>query len=997
MPANKFPPSVQHLLMAFFSQKGHKVKRSHSTERTKPHPTTSITSRQSLPTRTRTSSRPKTIYDPHPTGANAMHRPDHSSKLPPTVSKSNTAVPSTPRYSLRRVPVPSLSTQEDLDGLPYDRSSPISPSSRSTSISGKSSIADPPGGAYTNAAPAPKMKFDHLKSIGDGTGTVLQTPPHSPAHHHWESSSGCSRNPGIACDPEKTVSPISDLAVLVSSPKQLIASPLPSPKPLPQKPQRAVLRRKSNAKQPKPLPNNQSLTQKKLKPDLSGITSVATTPKRAPSSAHHPSTPLSSDAAHRVSQSTSDERDPRSTENLLSSSSPSLRDLTPAGAVVAAYKEQEMRRKFSKDSVLANADRLSYTRDSCGEIGGVYYTVFGSSGEVATVGKPEDPNRSNPDLTTCVSTKPKDVSRKPSLGPLGRLSRKSSTKAKKNGFMSESESGHERVTRDEQVRRSSFQGRRSTSVPAKHRRKKSLGIPVEDPDVATVWDPQSQTASTPSKSATGFVDEPSPSAGGKIWKLMKRLSTGGLRDKYQAQEATPPVPALPEGVFQTPPKSRPKTQSVPPSPNDSKLQTSRYVRGRSSFGDAALMNRNTSIRGFPSPVPSSQPPASGSGKNPSRRRQSVNTRPPSPVSSDIPPFKHWQKSRSSSVSTLDVVPPLPGRILSERILSPSELSKLEQDQARAELPSPPSTVDSHYSPAASTPNHHGNTIIITRNPSFRGLPMQAGSEDSETDGMSASEFAALPTPPRHHYRPNPHAVYQQSNGSNSVVGSVSTSPTIPMFSTQDVVNRFHSAKGGATGISRSLTSPSTPQSPTMSSDEFGLVSLVQPPPRPRRSDRRKPLVVDQLITTRASSDRDGSHRRKAPPSISESLPRERTLGLSSGPDGGEGGSYGTFGNSQSKGLVEFVKTSRDSSPSPEDLTFSPSIHSRSPLRFREVGSEEGGGKDRKVLTEKEKADRWHDLLERSDRAGGTIHIGNAKLPSDSLRFSEYSTLATVAL
>jgi hypothetical protein len=957
--------------MAFFSQKEHKVKRSHSTERTKPHPTSSIASRPSLPTRTKSSSRPKTIYDPHPTAVTHAQGPDHK---PPT-SKLNSA-PSTPRYSLRRVPVPSLSTQ-DLDGLPYDRSSPIVPSSRSTSISGKSSIADP-GGAY-NAAPPPTMKLDHLKSI-DGTGLVVHgTPPHSPSHH-WESSSGCSQNPGSACDPEKTVSPIlSDLAVLVSSPKQL-ATPLPSPRPVSQKPQRAVLRRKSNAKPPKPQPNNQNLTQKKSKPDLA-FSSVTTTPKRALSSARHPphsvSTPPSSDAAHHLRRSSC-------TENLSSSSSPSPRVLTPAGAVVAAYKEQEMRRKYSKDDLSS--------RGSCGEIGGVYYTVFGSSGDVATVGKPDDENRSNQDLNSCVSTKPKDLSRKPSLGPLGRLSRKSSAKAKKNsGFMSESECGHESVTRHEQVRRSSFQGRRSTSVPAKHRRKKSLGIPIiGDSDFGLIWD----SSQTPSKSAAGSVDEPSPSAGGKIWKLVKRLSTGGLREKYHAQETAPPVPALPEGLLQTPPpKSKPKTaQSVPHSPNDSKLPASRYVRGRASFGDAALMNRNTSIRGFPSPVPSSRLPAFGSGKGPSRRRQSINTRSPSPISSDMVPPKHWQKTRSSSVSTFEDVPPLPGRIVSEQILSPSELIKLEKDQATTELSSPPSTVDSH-SPAATTSNYHGNT----RNPSLRGL---ASSEDSEADGMSASEFATLPTPPRHHYKPNPHAVYHQSNGSSSVVGSVTTSPTIPMFSTQDVVNRFHPAKGDGATMSRSLNSSSMPQSPSMSSDEFGLVSPAQPPPRPRRSDKRKPLFVDPRVIMRASLDRDGrdgNRGRRVPPSNSVPPQRKTTLDLSSGLDDGEGRSYGTFGNSQSKGLVEFVSTSRDSSSSREDLTFSPSLHSRSPLRFREMGSGEAAGKDRKALTEKEKADKWHDLLERSDRAGGTIHIGNSKLPSDSLRFSDYSTLTTLAL
>ena len=48
----------------------------------------------------------------------------------------------------------------------------------------------------------------------------------------------------------------------------------------------------------------------------------------------------------------------------------------------------------------------------------------------------------------------------------------------------------------------------------------------------------------------------------------------------------------------------------------------------------------------------------------------------------------------------------------------------------------------------------------------------------------------------------------------------------------------------------------------------------------------------------------------------------------------------------------------------------------------------------KVLTEQEKADRWNDLLERSARAGGTLHLGvgggEDGLPSDQLRYSGYS-------
>ena len=43
----------------------------------------------------------------------------------------------------------------------------------------------------------------------------------------------------------------------------------------------------------------------------------------------------------------------------------------------------------------------------------------------------------------------------------------------------------------------------------------------------------------------------------------------------------------------------------------------------------------------------------------------------------------------------------------------------------------------------------------------------------------------------------------------------------------------------------------------------------------------------------------------------------------------------------------------------------------SPAHWKEMGS----SSERKVLTEKEKAERWEDLLERSARAGGTLHLG----------------------
>jgi hypothetical protein len=54
------------------------------------------------------------------------------------------------------------------------------------------------------------------------------------------------------------------------------------------------------------------------------------------------------------------------------------------------------------------------------------------------------------------------------------------------------------------------------------------------------------------------------------------------------------------------------------------------------------------------------------------------------------------------------------------------------------------------------------------------------------------------------------------------------------------------------------------------------------------------------------------------------------------------------------------------------------------LTFRELGSTQ-----RSAWTSQEKEDKWHDLLERSAQAGGTLHLdaGDTQLASDNIRFS----------
>ena len=977
--------------MAFFStQKVHKIKRSHSTERIKPSPTGSTTSIPSSvtslpPTHIWPSSRPVTSYVTYPTDGHVRGRDPQ-----PPATKSNATTPGS-RHSLRRIPVPSLSFR-DLDRIPCERprTSPTMPSSRSTSVSRKSSIADIGGAANATVS---KTIPDHFKL---STNIRIPTSPYS---NHWESASGLTRSPGGAYDLRKSSSPILDLSNRIPSPQQ-VAIPMPSPKPTPPKPQRAVLRRKSNAKQPlKSQPSLPSLGRRKSKPDL-GISSATVIPQRTISAQqpiHVVSTQKSLDTAHSVRRSTSGERKLRDPGNMSPPVSPLM--LTPAGAVAAAYKEQEKRKRATKRFVGTNTD---WSRGDFCDDGGAYYTVFGSSGKVVAVGAPESESWLHSDLSSYAPNKPKSVSRKPSLGALGtRLSRKSSTKTKKIGIgnvcgtTSESECGHEKTTRGDEVGRLSLQGRRSMSTPGRQRNRRPPGISTDNSNVGMISD-SPLSASTLSKPAGWSTDDPSPSTGGKIWKLMKRISTGGLKDKYNSQEVAPPVPALPKGLTSTPPtKPKTKTHPIPHPPDDPRPSISRYIRGRSSFGDAPFSNRQRNTQGVPGSATPHRPPTLNGGKNPSHRRRSTNTRSSSPVSSDMASSKYWQKSRSSSVSTFEEMPPLPGRVIKAgAILTPVELDKLEKEQAMAELSTPPSTVDSH-SPTPSPSNPHRNTLIAIRKSSLRGTQLRANGDDSETDGMNAEDFVALPSPPRHRYRSNPPVFYQQSNDSGPAVGSGSTSPTIPMFSTIDAVNHFHSSKGDSMGMSRSLNSSLASHSTGISSNEFGAMNSSQPPPRPQRSEKRRPPVVNQHVAVRASQDRErSSHdRHRGRPSTSVPRPKEKALGgsLKPGDDDGDGRSYGTFGSYQSKGIVELVKTSQDSGTR-ENL----GPRSRSLLRFREMESGEGGG-DKKALTEKEKADKWDDLLEKSDRAGGTIHIGNAKLLSDSLRFSDYSTLTLSAL
>ena len=48
------------------------------------------------------------------------------------------------------------------------------------------------------------------------------------------------------------------------------------------------------------------------------------------------------------------------------------------------------------------------------------------------------------------------------------------------------------------------------------------------------------------------LGDPSPSASGKLWKPVERISTGVLREEHKTQEAALPMPVLSGGLLSTP-------------------------------------------------------------------------------------------------------------------------------------------------------------------------------------------------------------------------------------------------------------------------------------------------------------------------------------------------------------------------------------------------------------------------------------------------------------
>ncbi|KAF8918873.1 hypothetical protein CPB85DRAFT_1430031 [Mucidula mucida] len=626
--------------------------------------------------------------------------------------------------------------------------------------------------------------------------------------------------------------------------------------------------------------------------------------------------------AYKQQQEEKDKKSSGETERIGNSS--------PAASIKAATQ--------SSSSLPATEAPPPVSEDATTPPSTPYYTVFGSkSGKVVAVGGPEDAwselsigsgfvaglgaglGLDLHERTASVTVgKPRLPPKPSSSSGLGKtLSRKMSGRWRKGsmaaddiewererdrdqGIEQEERGGEERGRMSLQERRGQH---RKSSVKGEEAAKE-LRVSIEKHAMPFENSTPLKTPITGSLLSTPKLDDslgnsPSSGSGSKLWKLMKRISTGGLRDRYVDESPTeppPPVPPIPKDYLE---KTRgPKSIDGYGSHNPGLL--SKFAQTRSSLSAPRPSLSTVTVR--PTTVVSS----TSSGVT----RPSTTTRSSSPVSSDVASskfFNRTQSQRSSTSSYGDEVPPMPNTVLGQNIVPPNELYKLTM------------RVSMEGERAAKT-GHRTRRSTSSPEKWIRPSGM----------GIEPPTLPSLPVPPTQRLR-------KPSKDRNQA-----PSPTIPAFSTNAPINTFPSRKS---------TSASLPDVDTKK-------AMSPPaPPRPSRSPHR-PSPSSSTSTSRVTSP--------IPPSSRPPLPDSAA---------------GTMSLDLRRTSTASHATAR---PKSYASTFGPTS---TPVQaqFRDKPVPKLG------RTEQEKADMWDDLLERSARAGGTIHLkGGDGLASDQLRFSGVS-------
>lgn len=587
-----------------------------------------------------------------------------------------------------------------------------------------------------------------------------------------------------------------------------------------------------------------------------------------------------------------------------------------------------------------------------------YYTVLGSSsGRVVAVGGPEDawshlsyglPNigftrtrASQPPHSSIPTPTPKPKS--PSAGLGKTLSRKISGRWRRADGGDDVVQSHEDFPRG----RPSFQVSREGNYPypvwpdpekSPHMRKSSAPPPEALSHPYSEKDGDGLRNNVPRSRKS----EPPGGNGSKIWKLMKRISTGGLRDKYHEDSSDsvspltpPPVPALPKAYERQVPKG-PRSADGHGSSAERPL-VGKFMQARPSLSYARepLMaspkSSKTTGKSLPSPL----------HPNPSGPRPSTTTRSSSPYSSDVASSKffhrtHSQRSSSSSLGEEIAAPPVP--YFPKHIIAPSELNKLE-----ATFPKVPSSPNS--------PTRAGNLQLNFIN---SGPP--------PSDEWMIIRSPEGPEPPRpslqmSRRRDRSHDGGDQLRRLPPVEGDGRPpSPLFPEFSVEAPVNAFPARKS-TSATSSPVNTVATGRS--MIPKPVGARDRSPAPPRPARSTMRPSPATSQAGSRPGSppdfpSSGPREHKRTSStgtsrPRRSDSISRAASASVSSVPST----AMGTFGAS--------------SSYNPGRLTPPPTSQSMS---FKDISDKSW----KRQWSDQEKSAKWDALIEKSDRAGGTLHL-----------------------
>ena len=545
----------------------------------------------------------------------------------------------------------------------------------------------------------------------------------------------------------------------------------------------------------------------------------------------------------------------------------------------------------------------------------------------------------------------------------------------------------------------------------KIRNRRSLRLSIDkfvediEPDLPTLT--RTESGGKLSKARTSKSEPSSPGGHGpsRLWKLMRRISVaGGLKEKYHDDGAPPPVPALPGHILTA-------TRS-----NDSKKNSPTIAATPPSVSASASSHASHAV----------QPP---------QPRPSTTTRSSSPISSaenSSSKFFHRTHSAHSSTSSVTdmIPPPLPKpslHLMGKHIVQPNLLDEVSSQDNVPLSPRqiPLGVIDM---PLRKTPTEDEWTII--RSPSVE-LPSLTLPPRRPHVGITGVMKVGTP-PQSSSMQPLLANIPPQSNSSQTKLDiDRSESPTIPSFSTDAAVNAFPARRFSTTLSSRSRTSNNSPHpssSPTPCATtpvgvgvgeltmtiartrssspitSVPLTALSPPPPRPQRSTARPPparLTVEPLTQP---SYFEIAGKWSEPSSISSVTPQD--ININSKPSRRSSSGFGSTSSiasrpayrrrsssvSQPAGLQGLGLTAAPalatfgrstSPPSPSQMSLSLSListagsdltvldNSRShEFTFRELDP----SLPKPLLSEQEKADRWDELLKRSDKAGGTLHL-----------------------